>query len=138
MQVVKFIALLHHAKRAGDHTDFRIQKPDNKDMWRSFAIRKGLPEEPGIKVMGVNTPDHATKDALFSGTIPNGEYGAGHYDILDSGKCIIHKWSSTHMAIELKGKKYNGMYHLIRFKNPGKGKSYKGAQYMIFKGKIKS
>jgi hypothetical protein len=101
--------------------------------WMSFAVRKGIPTEPGKKVLAVRTHDHTEKEALFLGTIKSG-YGAGTLKKWDSGSCIIHKFSPGHILIEFKGSKVKGFYHLISTGVMNK-KDYKSQQYMLFKGK---
>jgi len=93
---------------------------------------KGVPEKPGVKVLAVKTHDHDEKEALFLGTIKDG-YGAGKLTKFDDGKCIIHKYKSSHIIVEFKGRKIKGIYHLI---NTGvfNKKDYKKQQYMLFKG----
>jgi len=107
----KFIVVEHNAKRARLHWDLRFRMPRSKN-WASFAIRKGVPLKPGPKVLAVRTHDHTEKEALFLGTIESG-YGAGTLKKWDSGDCIIHKYSPSHIAVEFKGRKVKGLYHLI-------------------------
>lgn len=128
----RFIVVEHHAKKARLHWDLRFVMPNSK-IWMSFAVRKGVPLEPGQKVLAVRTHDHTEKEALMLGTIESG-YGAGELKKWDDGACIIHKYSPSHILIEFKGKKVKGFYHLI---NTGvvKGQKYKSQQYMLFKGK---
>jgi len=127
----RFIVVKHDAKKARLHYDLRFVMPDSK-IWASFAVRKGVPEKPGVKVLAVRTHDHDEKEALFLGTIKDG-YGAGKLTKFDDGKCIIHKYKSSHIIVELKGRKIKGIYHLI---NTGvfNRKDYKKQQYMLFKG----
>ena len=129
----KFIIVEHDAKKARLHFDLRFQMPKSKN-WASFAVRKGVPTSPGRKVLAVRTHDHTESEALFIGTIKSG-YGAGKLKKWDEGQCIIHKYSPSHIAIEFKGRKVKGLYHLI---NTGvmDRKKYKQQQYMLFKGKI--
>ena len=129
----KFIVVEHDAKKARLHWDLRFKMPKSK-IWASFAIRKGIPLKPGLKVLAVRTHDHTEKEALFLGVIDDG-YGAGKLKKWDDGQCIIHKYSPSHIAIEFKGRKVKGLYHLI---NTGvmDRKKYKRQQYMLFKGKI--
>jgi len=128
----EFVVTEHKAKRAGLHWDLRFQIPKSK-MWASFAVRKGVPLQPGTKVLAVRTHDHKRDEALLTGKIESG-YGAGTFKEWDRGKCIIHKYSIEHMAIEFKGRKVKGMYHLI---NTGVvDKNFKGEQYFLFKGKV--
>ena len=127
----EFVVTEHHAKRAGLHYDLRFEIPKSK-MWASFAVRKGVPSSPGIKVLAIRTHDHKRDEALLTGTLKSG-YGAGKFKEWDRGKCVIHKYSVAHMAIEFKGKKVKGLYHLI---NIGVvDKNFKGLQYFLFKGK---
>ena len=127
----RFIVVKHDAKKARLHYDLRFVMPSSK-LWASFAVRKGVPEKPGVKVLAVKTHDHDEKEALFLGTIKDG-YGAGKLAKFDDGKCIIHKYKSSHIIIEFKGRKIKGIYHLI---NTGvfNKKDYKKQQYMLFKG----
>jgi len=130
----EFVVTEHQAKRAGLHWDLRFEIPKSK-MWASFAVRKGVPLNPGTKVLAVRTHDHKRDEALLTGKIESG-YGAGTFKEWDRGKCIIHKYSTAHMAIEFKGKKVKGIYHLV---NIGVAdKNFKGEQYFLFKGKVVS
>ena len=128
----KFIVVEHNAK-ARLHWDLRFIMPKSK-IWASFAIRKGIPLKPGQKVLAVRTHDHTEKEALFIGTIPAGEYGAGRLKKWDDGQCIIHKYSTSHMLVEFKGRKVKGFYHLIST-GVMKKRDFKKKQYMLFKGK---
>jgi len=129
----KFIVVEHDATKARLHWDLRFIMPKSK-LWMSFAVRKGIPLKPGQKVLAVRTHDHTEKEALFLGTIPPGEYGAGRLKKWDDGQCIIHKYKPGHILIEFKGRKVKGFYHLISTGVMNK-KEYKNQQYMLFKGK---
>jgi len=129
----KFIVVEHHANKAGLHYDLRFKMPNSQN-WASFAVRKGVPTEPGKKVLAVRTHDHTEKEALFIGTIKQG-YGAGVLKKWDDGQCIIHKFGRGHIVVEFKGKKIKGLYHMVTTGVMNK-KDYKKQQYMLFKGKI--
>lgn len=129
----KFIVVEHDAKKARLHWDLRFKMPNSK-IWASFAVRKGVPLKPGLKVLAVRTHDHTEKEALFLGVIDDG-YGAGKLKKWDDGQCVIHKYSPSHIAIEFKGRKVKGLYHLINTGVMNK-KEYKKQQYILFKGKI--
>jgi DNA ligase D-like protein (predicted 3'-phosphoesterase) len=127
----EFVIMEHEAKRAGKHYDLRFKMP-NSNNWASFAVRKGVPTKTGTKVLAVRTHDHSRKEALFTGEIKSG-YGAGKLKRWDGGSCIIKKYSNAHMAVEFKGSKVKGLYHLV---NTGvMDKDFKGQKYMLFKGK---
>ena len=131
-KISKFVIIDHEAKRARYHQDLRFIKPNGK-LWDSFAVRKGVPLDPGVKVLAVKTRDHSEKDALFVGVLKKG-YGAGEFTKFDDGECIIEKYKNSHMVILLKGKKIKGRYHLI---STGViDKDYKKPTYMLFKSKI--
>ena len=132
MTTSEFVVTEHKAKRAGLHWDLRFKMPSST-MWASFAVRKGVPLNPGQKVLAVRTHDHKRDEALLTGKIESG-YGAGTFKEWDRGSCIIHKYSPAHIAIEFKGKKVKGIYHLV---NIGvKDKDFEGNQYWLFKGKV--
>jgi len=123
----KFVLVEHKAKRAGKHQDFRVKKPASR-MWASWALRKGFPENPGEKVLAIRTEDHSEKGALITGEITSG-YGKGFITALDGGDCYIDIWTDKHIRLDLKGKKYKGIYHLIQ------PKGFDKKSWLVFKGK---
>lgn len=133
---IDFIIHLHKAKKAGVHYDFRFQNPKDPKNWFSFAVRKGVPTEPGKRVLAVKTRLHSKEEALFIGEIPEGEYGAGHLEVYDKGIAVVERYSPAHIALDLKGKKIKGIYHLINI-GVTKNVRYKDNQYLLFKGNIK-
>ncbi len=130
----RFIVVKHDAKKARLHYDLRFKMPKSKK-WASFAVRKGVPTETGVKVLAIRTHDHDEKEALFLGTIKDG-YGAGKLTKVDDGRCIIHKYHSSHIIIEFKGSKIKGIYHLINTGVFNKKQPYKKQQYLLFKGSV--
>jgi len=128
----RFIIHNHDAYRAGHHQDLRLKIAKNK--WASFAIPKGLPLDPGKKVLSIRTHDHTDKEALMVGIIPKGQYGAGKLTVFDEGSCIIDKFTPAHIKIALRGTYVVGVYHMISTGVMNK-KEFKNQQYMIFKSK---
>lgn len=126
----RFVIVKHDALRARLHYDLRFVMPKSK-IWASFAVRKGVPEKPGVKVLAVRTHDHSEKEALMFGTIKQG-YGAGRLTKWDDGQCIIHKYTPGHIAIEFKGRKIKGLYHMVSTGVINK-KDFKKQSYMLFK-----
>lgn len=124
----EFVIVKHEARRAGLHYDFRFRKPKSK-MWDSFAVRKGVPKNPGEKVLAVKTTEHTEKEALLTGVLVSG-YGAGKFTIEDKGPCEILKYSDRHISIKLNGSKFKGVYHLFKIDGETKKK-----QYFLFKGR---
>lgn len=129
----QFIVVEHKAKKAGLHFDLRFKMPKSQN-WASFAVRKGVPLKPGVRVLAVKTHDHSKKEALMTGKIESG-YGAGTLKKWDGGSCDILKYTSSNIAIDFKGSKVKGLYYLINTGVMDKSK-YKKSQYMLFKGKI--
>lgn len=123
----------HDAKRAGKHFDFRFKMPGSSK-WMSFAVRKGIPEEKGKKVLAVRTTDHSRKEALLTGYIKDG-YGAGKLTKWDGGSCTIEKYKPGKIiSLTCQGKKMKGLYHLVSTKVIEKGGPNK-EEYLLFKGK---
>ena len=132
----KFVLDQHDAIKRGKHWDLRFRLPDSKN-WASFSMNKFPPLEPGERIYIVRTNDHSESEALFIGEIPKGEYGAGKITRVDSGKCIIHKYSNAHIVIDFKGKKLKGIYHLVNTAVFSRNKrGYARKVYAFFKGKI--
>jgi bifunctional non-homologous end joining protein LigD len=129
----KFVIMEHDAKRARLHYDLRFIMPNSR-MWASFAVRKGVPENPGTKVLAIRTHDHTEEEALFVGVIKDG-YGAGRLKKWDGGRCEIEKFDPGHIIIRFFGRKIKGLYHMISIGVVNK-KDYKKRQYMLFKGKL--
>jgi hypothetical protein len=131
MSLSKFIILRHEARRAGIHEDFRFRIPASRK-WASFAVRKGVPTETGVKVLAIRTKDHTEYGALLTGKIGSG-YGAGRLTKLDSGYCDIEKYSPTHIVLNLRGNTVKGIYHLL---STGViDRNYENKSYLLFKGK---
>jgi DNA ligase D-like protein (predicted 3'-phosphoesterase) len=127
----KFIVVEHHAIKARLHFDLRFKMPNSK-IWMSFAVRKGVPLNPGIKVLAVKTHDHTEEEALFLGHIEKG-YGAGELKKWDDGECDIIKYGTGHITINFRGHKVKGVYHLV---STGViDRDYKRQTYILFKGK---
>ena len=126
-----FVIMKHNAKKAGLHYDLRFRMPDSV-MWASFAVPKGVPTEPGPKVLAIRTKDHTKKGALITGRIKEG-YGTGTLEVWDMGACNIIKYSDKYILLDLKGKKAKGKYHLFLI---AKVREKDQKSYLLFKGKL--
>jgi bifunctional non-homologous end joining protein LigD len=125
-----FVIQKHAASRL--HWDFRLEW---EGTLRSWAVPKGPSLDPADRRLAVEVEDHPIAYAKFSGDIPEGEYGAGHVDIWDSGH-----WNPIgdadkglkkgHLEFELTGKKLGGRWHLVRTRMQGKQQ-----QWLLMKGK---
>jgi DNA ligase D-like protein (predicted 3'-phosphoesterase) len=109
-----FVVQEHHARRL--HYDLRLEK---NGVLKSWAVPKGMPEQPGEKKLAVETEDHPLEYASFEGTIPEGQYGAGTVKIFDGGTYETKVWSENMVEFTLHGQRLHGRYVLARFKKAG-------------------
>lgn len=104
-----FVIQEHHARRL--HFDLRLE---HHGVLASWAVPKNLPTEPKDRRLAVNTEDHPLGYETFEGTIPKGEYGAGHMTIWDRGWYECEKWREDEIIVWLHGEKVSGRYVLVR------------------------
>lgn len=110
-----FVIHEHHARNL--HWDLRLEIGGTLKSW---AVPKMPPTEKGLKRLAIQVEDHPIEYASFEGTIPEGNYGAGTVAIWDKGEFILEEMNDNKLTIELKGKKMNGRYALIKAPNMGK------------------
>lgn len=115
-----FVVQKHYASHL--HYDFRLAMDG---VLKSWAVPKGLSDNPGDKRLAVMTEDHPLEYANFAGTIPAGEYGAGKVEIWDSGTWEpvgnLSDWTKTRkLEFILHGKKLQGAWVLIGLKDEPK------------------
>ena len=104
-----FVVQEHHARAL--HWDLRLERDGVLVSW---AVPKGIPEEPGRDHFARHTEDHPLEYAGFSGTIPRGEYGAGTMTIWDRGRYEVVKWTPREVKVVLHGRRLSGGYTLYR------------------------
>lgn len=97
------------------HYDLRLEM-DN--VLKSWAIPKEPPTFAGVRRLAIRVEDHPVEYATFEGIIPEGEYGAGTVEIWDKGSYNLIDQKENKLVIELNGSKLNGIYVLVRFKDP--------------------
>jgi len=103
-----FVVQEHHARRL--HWDFRLERDGVLVSW---ALPKGVPDDPGVNHLAVHTEDHPLEYAGFHGDIPRGEYGAGSVTIWDHGTYDVLKWDEREVKVELHGERLTGGYVLF-------------------------
>jgi DNA ligase D-like protein (predicted 3'-phosphoesterase) len=106
-----FVVQKHKATHL--HYDFRLEKDG---VLKSWAIPKEPPQEEGIKRLAVQVEDHSLGYEKFAGQIPEGSYGAGTVEIWDEGYYLPLKFQPYELIFELKGKKLEGIYCLIKIR----------------------
>lgn len=104
-----FVVQEHHARRL--HYDLRLER---HGVLASWAIPKGLPDDPATNHLAVRTEDHPMEYATFAGTIPPGQYGAGTMTIFDRGRYECAKWTDREVKIALHGRRLTGSYALFQ------------------------
>jgi DNA ligase D-like protein (predicted ligase)/DNA ligase D-like protein (predicted 3'-phosphoesterase) len=109
-----FVVQEHHARRL--HYDLRLE---SAGVLKSWAVPKGIPEQPNQKRLAVKTEDHPLEYADFEGTIPEGQYGAGTVKIWDKGSYEPKVWDENMIEFTLNGQKLRGRYALVRLKKAG-------------------
>jgi bifunctional non-homologous end joining protein LigD len=105
----RFVVQEHHARRL--HWDFRLERDGVLVSW---AVPKGVPEDPKKNHLAVHVEDHPLDYINFAGDIPQGNYGAGHVSIFDEGTYDTEKWSDREVMVVLHGKRLKGKYVLFR------------------------
>lgn len=125
-----FVVQEHHARRL--HYDFRVAKDG---VLKSWAVPKGIPQEPGTRRLAVQTEDHPVEYSEFEGVIPEGQYGAGIVKLWDRGFYEVKLWTEDKIEFRLNGTKLSGMYALIRPKKSSL-KPQKQNQWLLVKMKL--
>jgi bifunctional non-homologous end joining protein LigD len=109
----RFVVQEHHARRL--HWDFRLERDGVLVSW---AVPKGIPEDPGTNHLAVHVEDHPLEYGSFEGTIPMGQYGGGEVAIWDRGTYETHKWRLDdprgEVMVTLHGERVRGRYVLFQ------------------------
>jgi bifunctional non-homologous end joining protein LigD len=112
-----FVIQEHHARRL--HWDFRLE---HDGVLVSWALPKGVPDDPAVNHLAVHTEDHPLEYGGFEGEIPRGEYGAGAVTIWDHGRYETEKWAADEVKVRLHGRRVTGGFALFQTR---------GSQWMI-------
>lgn len=103
-----FVVQEHHARRL--HWDFRLERDGVLVSW---ALPKGVPDDPAVNHLAVHTEDHPLEYAGFQGEIPRGEYGGGSVTLWDRGTYDVLKWDDREVKVDLHGARVSGGYVLF-------------------------
>ena len=105
----EFVIQEHHARRL--HWDFRLERDGVLVSW---ALPRGVPDDPAVNHLAVRTEDHPLEYARFEGEIPPGQYGAGRVTIWDQGRYETLKWTDREVKVVLHGRRTEGGYALFQ------------------------
>ena len=114
------------------HYDFRLAMGG---VLKSWAVPKTIPYQKGEKHLAVEVEDHPLDYADFEGIIPAGQYGGGTVMVWDVGRyrmlggTPLGAWHEGLLHLELKGKKLDGEWTLVRTRKADSGKN----QWLILK-----
>ena len=112
---LRFVVQEHHATRL--HWDFRLERDGVLVSW---AVPKGIPEDPRRNHLAVHVEDHPLLYIDFAGQIPEGNYGAGRVSVWDHGTYETHKWQvgpehpKQEVQVTLHGARLEGRYALFQ------------------------
>ena len=116
----RFVLQKHWARSL--HYDFRLEIGGRLVSW---AVPKGPSLDPKARRLSVRMPDHPLSYALFEGTIPKGEYGAGTVMIWDAGAYTplrpahvsAERWLDRgYLKFILHGIKLRGLWEMVRYR----------------------
>jgi bifunctional non-homologous end joining protein LigD len=105
----RFVVQEHSARRL--HWDLRLE---HDGVLASWALPRGLPDDPKRNRKAVHTEDHPLEYLDFHGDIPAGSYGAGTMRIWDRGTYELQKWRDDEVIVVLHGERVQGRYALFR------------------------
>ena len=106
----RFVIQEHYART--HHFDFRLEKDG---VFKSWAVPKGLPEQPGIKRLCIQVEDHDLSFGAFEGEIPKGEYGGGQITVWDQGDYEAGEWTADLITFTLHGNRVWSKYSSLAF-----------------------
>ena len=107
----RFVVHEHHARRL--HWDLRLE---SDGVLASWALPKGVPQDPKENRLAVRTEDHPLEYLDFEAEIPKGQYGAGRIEIWDRGTFEAEKVRDDELIVTFAGDRVKGKYALFQTK----------------------
>jgi bifunctional non-homologous end joining protein LigD len=107
----RFVVQEHHARSL--HWDLRLERDGVLVSW---AVPKGIPEDPQRNHLAVHVEDHPLGYIDFAGEIPPGSYGAVEVRIWDAGTYDCHKFREDEVIVTFHGERVQGKYALFQTK----------------------
>ncbi len=108
----RFVVHEHHARRL--HWDLRLERDG---VLASWALPKGVPQDPKENRLAVRTEDHPLEYLDFEAEIPKGQYGAGRIEIWDRGTYEAEKFRDDELILTFAGERVKGKYALFQTKD---------------------
>jgi len=105
----RFVVQEHHARRL--HWDLRLERGG---VLASWALPKGVPQDPKQNRLAVRTEDHPLEYLEFEGKIPKGQYGAGTMEVWDQGTYETEKFRDDEVIVTFAGERVRGKYALFQ------------------------
>jgi bifunctional non-homologous end joining protein LigD len=107
-----FVIHQHYATRL--HWDLRLEMFNGRTpVLVSWAVPKGMPRRKGKGALAIHVEDHPFEYGSFSGSIPEGNYGAGAVRIFDEGTYEMLEQKKGNIRFRLLGKRLQGVYRLV-------------------------
>lgn len=125
-RALRFVIQEHDATRL--HWDLRLEHDGALASW---ALPKGVPEEPKDNRFAARTEDHPLEYLDFDGEIPKGQYGAGTMKIWDRGTYETLKWEPRKIEVALHGERLDARYALFPISSPAPGEDGPAKEWMI-------
>jgi DNA ligase D-like protein (predicted 3'-phosphoesterase) len=122
-----FVVQEHHATRL--HYDFRLEAGG---VLKSGAVTNEPSLDASVKRLAVRVEDHPLAYATFSGTIPDGHYGAGKVSIWDKGtvekpdpaSSVAGGLDAGKLSFALRGGTLKGRFSLVRMRGKAKRENW--------------
>jgi DNA ligase D-like protein (predicted 3'-phosphoesterase) len=110
------VYMVHEHHSRSHHFDLRLEFDG---VLRSWAVPKGLSDQPGVRRLAREVADHALSYAPFEGEIAEGSYGAGKVEIWDRGTFRAVEREPDKLVLDLRGRRLQGLYSVVRTRMRG-------------------